>query len=237
MKIGILACGITPDEIIEDFGTYAEMIAQLVSSVKEGFEFETFDVRDGHFPESANTCDGWIISGSKFCVGEQSPWMIRLQELIVEIYAQKVPTVGICFGHQIVAVALGGRVDKCSGGWGVGLHRYETITDDVLFSPLKGGFTLNAMHQDQVVELPKSAGVLASSEFCAYAAINYSDVIFTIQAHPEFSMVFEYLLVSLRRGSVIPEGVADTGLASLRAAAAQADSQRVAECIVGFLSR
>lgn len=235
MKIGILACGITPDELIEDFGTYSEMIASLVSSVKDGFEFETYDVRDGHFPESATSCDGWIISGSKFCVGEQSPWMIRLQDLVVEIYAKKVPTVGICFGHQIVAIALGGKVGKYAGGWGIGLHRYETTTDDTLFSALKGGFTLNAMHQDQVLELPESAEILARSDFCEYAALNYSNIIFTVQAHPEFSVVFEYLLVGLRRGSVIPDDVADAGLGTLRGATAGADSLRIAECIVGFL--
>lgn len=235
MKIGILACGITPDELISDFGTYSEMIASLVCSVNDSFEFETFDVRDDHFPASANTCDGWIISGSKFCVGEESPWMIRLQALIKDIYAEKIPTVGICFGHQIVAAALGGKVGKHSGGWGVGLHRYETITEDELFKELKGGFTLNAMHQDQILELPESAEVLARSDFCEYAALNYSNTIFTVQAHPEFSVVFEYLLVGLRRGSVIPDDVAEEGLATLRGAVVGADSARLAACMVGFL--
>ncbi|MEO0692966.1 MAG: type 1 glutamine amidotransferase, partial [Pseudomonadota bacterium] len=129
------------------------------------------------FPNSVHDCDGWLITGSKHGAYEDLPWIPRLEGFLRDAYAAKVPIVGICFGHQILAQALGGKVEKFTGGWSVGPTDYNW-----------GGETvrLNAWHQDQVVALPEGAEVLASSDFCQYAALAYGDRALTVQAHPEY---------------------------------------------------
>ena len=234
MKLGILATGITPDELIGQYGSYADMFMRLFDAAGCDFEYAVYDVRDDQFPESAQACDGWVITGSKFNVYQQLPWMTRLKQLIVEISNSGRPLVGICFGHQIVAEAFGGKVDKYPGGWGVGLHRYQVVGDQPLFDGKT--FALSAMHQDQVLSKPANAQVVASSEFCPFAALNYDNQILTFQAHPEFDLSFEHDLVSARRGSVIPHEVADQGLASLATAGAATDSLAVARWMAGFLN-
>ncbi len=127
MKIGILATGITPDELLDDFGSYADMLRELLLPEIADVSFETYDVRDGVFPIAASDCDAWLITGSKFSAYEDLPWIHRLKALIRQIWESQRPMVGICFGHQIVAEALGGRVEQSANGWGVGLHRYQMV--------------------------------------------------------------------------------------------------------------
>ena len=235
MKIGILAAGTTPDELKERYDSYAQMFMQLFDRAGRQFEYEVFDVRDGEFPISAGVCDGWIISGSKFNVYQNLPWMIRLQELIREIYNLKKPMIGICFGHQIIAEAFGGKVEQYQGGWGVGLHTYHLVNASAITAA--EDFTINSMHQDQVVVKPENASVFASSDFCEYAGLLYDDRIMTFQAHPEFTIDFEKELVAARRGSVVPDDVAGQGLAGLAAEGAATDSLEVAGWMADFLEK
>ncbi len=237
LKIGILAAGITPDELRDEYGSYAGMFVELFNRAGETFAYEVFDVRDDHFPDSAQQCDAWIITGSKFSVYDGFLWIGRLKQFVRDVYADGRPLLGICFGHQLIAEALGGRVEKYSGGWGVGLHRYKMVTTHKFAYTQLQEFALNAMHQDQVVNLPENACVLASSAFCKYAALAYGDAVLTFQAHPEFTSTFERLLVSLRKGVVIPEGVADKGLSSLTDCNSGPDEERVAHWMAKFLKQ
>jgi GMP synthase-like glutamine amidotransferase len=235
MKIGILATGITPDELLSEYGSYAEMFVQLFDQAQQRFEYEIFDVRDGHFPGGAEQCDGWIITGSKFNVYQNLPWMQQLKSLILEIHAAKKPMIGICFGHQIIAEAFGGHVDKYPGGWGVGLHSYELRGETAFINNAPTSFTISAMHQDQVLNKPDNAQVFATSDFCQYAGLIYDDRIITFQAHPEFNVAYEDALVDLRKGSVIPEQTAEQGLSTLREEGAATDSLVVASWMADFL--
>ncbi|MAD46250.1 MAG: glutamine amidotransferase [Oceanospirillaceae bacterium] len=235
MKIGILAAGTTPDELTDRYDTYAQMFVDLLGKAGADFEYAVYDVRDDVFPQSAGECDGWIISGSKFNVYQKLPWMLKLEALITEIDRLGNPIVGICFGHQIVAEAMGGKVDKYEGGWGVGLHTYR-LTDaaDITDMP---EFTINAMHQDQVIVKPENARVFAESDFCRYAGLLYGDHIMTFQAHPEFTIPYEQDLVAARKGSVVPDDVADEGLKTVCAAGAETDSVEVGKWMAAFLTR
>ncbi|WP_286237773.1 glutamine amidotransferase-related protein [Neptuniibacter halophilus] len=235
MKIGILATGITPDELLNEYGSYADMFVQLFDQAQRKFEYEVFDVREGEFPGGAEQCDGWIITGSKFNVYQNLPWMQQLKQLILEIHAANKPMIGICFGHQIIAEAFGGKVDKYPGGWGVGLHSYELRGATQFIKAAPTSFTISAMHQDQVLNKPDNAQVFACSDFCQYAGLIYDDRIITFQAHPEFNVSYEEALVDLRKGAVIPTDTAEQGLTTLRSDNAATDSVAVAHWMADFL--
>ena len=193
MLIGILQTGLAPEALAPSMGDYPDMFARLLDG--HGFSFRTYQVVNGVFPDSVKDCDGWLITGSKHGVYEDHPWIAPLESFIRMAYDQKVPVVGICFGHQIIAQAMGGRVEKYAGGWSVGPTNYDFGGETV---------TLNAWHQDQVVERPKGATVLASNDFCENAALLYDDRALTIQAHPEFSPAFVDGLMKTRAIGVVP---------------------------------
>ncbi|SBS30466.1 Carbamoyl-phosphate synthase small chain [Marinomonas spartinae] len=205
MKIGILAAGTTPEHLSSEFSTYADMFIQALQVLHPEVSFEAYDVRDNEFPESHAACDSWLITGSRSAVYENTPWMQGLQALIRTINEHKQSLVGICFGHQIIAQALGGVVDRYQGGWGVGIHRYE-VTDTMAQVQLgKKNFAVCAFHQDQILEKPSLAKVFARSDFCEFAGLLYESHILTVQGHPEFSRKFEGCLLDMYDKTLSPD--------------------------------
>lgn len=196
MKIGILQTGHAPEALIQDSGDYDQMFCDLLSG--NGFEFETFAVVDGQFPRDADAADGWIITGSRHGVYEPHDWIPPLEDLIRAIHAKKQPLAGICFGHQIIAQALGGKVAKFDGGWAVGHVTYQQDGQPI---------TLNAWHQDQVIERPAEARVLAGNDFCENGILAYGDHIWTLQPHPEFNNEFTGGLIDKRGRGVVPDQI------------------------------
>lgn len=199
MKIGILQTGRVHDDLGAEHGDFDEMFARLLA--KGNFTYESYWVQNDAFPETVNDCDGWLISGSKFSAYENLPWITKLEQFLRDAYAADVPIVGICFGHQVLATALGGVVEKYSDGWAVGPHSYEMQGRD---EPM----IINAWHQDQVTVKPASAKTVATSQFCEHAALLYGKTAFSIQAHPEFSTDFTKDLLDVRR-TIIPKDRAD----------------------------
>ena len=223
MKIGILQTGRAPEELRERHGDYDDMFRRFLGG--RGFEFATYAVLDGVLPDNVHDADAWLITGSKFGVYEGHDWIPPLETFLRGAYADSVPIVGICFGHQILAQALGGKVEKFSGGWSVGLVDYA-------LDGFPGGARVLAWHQDQVVVPPVDATVVGSTPFCRHAALAYDDRAYSVQPHPEFDSQFVVDLVAARR-SILPEEVAERALASLGPeTSSKAISDRIAEFLV-----
>ena len=194
MKVGILQAGHAPAEMIAETGNYAQMFTQFLSG--RDYSFAAYSVVDMEFPKSAHSADCWVITGSRHGVYENLPFIEPLKALVRDIYNLKIPLVGVCFGHQMIAQALGGQVEKYSGGWSVGATDYDFEGQTV---------SLNAWHQDQVVALPADARVLGSSPFCKYAFLGYGENVFTVQAHPEFDSRFINGLIDTRGRGLVPD--------------------------------
>lgn len=220
MKIGILQTGHAPEEIQASLGDYEHMFHRLLGD--HGFDFQTWNVVDNDFPEGPDAADGWLITGSKHGVYEDHPWLPPLEALIRAIRDSGKPLVGICFGHQVIAQALGGTVVKHPGGWIVGRQDYDFDGQ---------ALSLNAWHQDQVIDLPPGARVLATNPTCAYAALAYGDTILTVQPHPEFTAEAIDGLITYR-GGVVPTDLLNRARADLGKPTANAVlADRIAETL------
>lgn len=214
MKIGILQTGRAPDTLQDAHGDYNEMSRIFLGLPRESVQH--YAVLDGVFPDSATDCDGWLITGSKFGVYENHDWIPPLEAFIRSAYAQKRKMVGICFGHQIMAQALGGHIEKFSKGFAVGAVDYELtgrLNPQSDTSPIKT--RLNAYHQDQVKVKPDSAELILTSEFCHFAGFAYGDWGLSVQPHPEFKGAYLRDLIVERRGAGLPESLASKALSSL----------------------
>src|SRR5690554_3309203 len=194
MHIGILQTGLVPDALKQQSGDYPDMFKDLLKG--HGFTFSTFVVCDGEMPPGIDAADGWLITGSRHGAYEDHPWIPPLEEFIRTVHVARRPMIGICFGHQIIAQALGGRVEKFAGGWAVGRTGYDFDGQTV---------HMNAWHQDQVVAAPPGARTVASNDFCTHAALAYGDHILTVQAHPEHTPAFHAALIDIRGAGVVPD--------------------------------
>jgi len=220
MKIGILQTGYAPDAL-RDAGDYPDMFISILAG--HGFAFETYRVVDMEFPDSVRSCDGYVITGSRHGAYEDHEFIAPLERFIRDAFDAGVPQAGICFGHQIMAQALGGKVEKFKGGWSVGPTEYQVGDQTVL---------LNAWHQDQVVELPPGAKTFASSPFCQYAGLSYGNKAWSVQPHPEYDSKFIQGLIDHRGRGLVPDQLLDVAEDRL---AQPVDSARIADQIAAFL--
>ncbi len=233
MKIGILETGLVREELADRYDPYPVMFEQLLGLAGAEFEVVAYSVLRGEIPASINDCDGWMITGSRYGVYEQLDWMLVLQDFIRELAQAERPLIGICFGHQIIAEALGGKVVKSDLGWKVGVQHYTLEQAYDWMGKPPASVSMYAFHQDQIVNLPESARVFLSSADCPIAGLSYGDSIISVQAHPEFEAAYERDLLEMFRGKVIPEDLAQKGIAAMDSGE-QADTGMVASWFVEF---
>jgi GMP synthase (glutamine-hydrolysing) len=223
MKIGILQTGYVPEPLTAEHGTYPDMFARLLDG--NGFSFETHMVVENKFPDHIHAHEAWIITGSAHGAYEPHAFIPPLEDFIRETYTAGIPMAGICFGHQIMAQALGGKVVKFEGGWGVGHTQYRMADAQR---------AILAMHQDQVVEKPADAEIIASTDFCANAGLAYKGRAISFQPHPEFTPDYMRALIRYKSGKGLPEHQADAALADLPD---ENDSADIAEQLAAFFLR
>jgi GMP synthase-like glutamine amidotransferase len=222
MKVAILETGYPPGNLAETFGDYPSMFAKLLGP---GFEIESFDVQKGQFPSGGH--DAILITGSPAGVYDPLPWIEPLMQFIRDSKDSRM--VGVCFGHQVMAEALGGHVEKSDKGWGAGLQRYDIVHAEPWLDGAKS-IEVPASHQDQVIVQPPSTEVVAASDFTPLAALAWTDrPAISFQFHPEFSPAFAKALIE-KRYDVVPNP--EAAIASLDA---PNDSARVGGWIRRFL--
>ena len=225
MKLGILQCGHAPDPGAQIHGDFPLMFKRLFA--RPDFSYEAWDVEHMDFPKGPEDADAWLLTGSRHGAYEDHPFIKPLEALIRDIHASDWRMTGICFGHQIIATALGGTVEKFKGGWAVGRQAYD-------IAPL-GPIHLNAWHQDQVTTLPEGAEVLGGNDFCENAALVYGDSILTIQPHPELSNPIIADYISPRMGNpAYPLALMERAQEDNTK---PTDDKRFADLMVDFLTR
>lgn len=220
MLIGILQAGHFPDELQTHFGDYDKIIPRFLEG--HGFQFRTWAVVDMDFPNAVTAADGWLITGSKHGAYEDHPFIPPLEQFIQNAFMAKTPLVGICFGHQIIAKAMGGVVEKSQKGWGVGRQSYAYGDSEV---------AMNAWHQDHVIVKPPLATTIASNGFCEHAGFVYGKGAFSVQAHPEFEAPIVQGLINVRGSGMVPDNRLAYAQSQLKE---PLDNQQVANDIAAF---
>jgi GMP synthase-like glutamine amidotransferase len=226
MKVAILETGKPPEPLIARFGDYPSMFAQLLAP---DFETVRYEAQTGELPDRPDAHDAYLITGSPGGVYEPLPWIAPLRDFL-RATSPRTKLVGICFGHQLMAEAFGGRVEKSGKGWGVGLHRYEVKARE---SWMDSGRSLSipVSHQDQVVEQPPRTRILAANDFTPVGMLGWEDrAAMSMQFHPEFEPDYARALIALRRDRL---SGAEAAIASL---SLPNDRDRVAGWIKRFLA-
>jgi len=186
MKLGIIECGPVPEALRGQYISYPAMFAAQLGTLLPNASFETVSMVSGQTLPDPTALDAWLLTGSRHGVYDPLPWIAPLKSFIREAAAKKRRMVGVCFGHQIIAEALGGKVEKAAIGFRIGMERYETN-----LSGTAQTIAMPAFHQDQVIVQPPDTDVVASSPACAYAALRYTAApVLSVQFHPEFSQAY-----------------------------------------------
>lgn len=221
MHIAVLMTNTDESEFAQARPKDGEKFTTMIHSVRPEWDVTVFPVKDGAFPPEGARFDGWVIGGSPASVHDKDPWVGELFDLIRKLVAEGQPVFGACFGHQAIALALGGDVDKNPGGWVFGL--VETEIEGV---PMK----LYGSHFEQVVALPPDAVVLGGNPDCPVGSFAIPGRVMTTQYHPEMSHGFITDLVEEYADALSPEVVA-RARGSLEV---KADSGVIAERIAQF---
>ncbi len=230
LSIGILKTDTVRESLSPKFGEYPDMFIKLLNETDDRLELISYDVEHQEYPSNINDVDAYLITGSKYSVYDNEPWIVALTEFVRELHKAHKKLIGICFGHQMVAHALGGKVEKSAKGWGLGVSESALISSDSWHTS-DNKFNLLMSHQDQVIEPPENALVIATTKFCPILAFQLKDHILTFQGHPEFSKSYYQALMEVRR-EVLGE---ELYFEALEGAKKPVDNRKVARWIVNFL--
>lgn len=233
MRIGILNVDTLKPEFVARFGDYPRMFKDRFELVDSTIELVAYNCHEGEYPAHIDEVDAYLITGSKLSVYDDIPWINQLKEFIQQLHQAKKKLIGICFGHQLIAQALGGKTQKADVGWCVGVHT-NTLNDNAKALGITDpSFELQSSHQDQVLLPPTGAKILASTPRCPNAMMVIDNHILSVQGHIEFKKEFANALIEMRR-SIFGEEIYHIAKASLETAT---DHKKVTQWIVDFIAK
>ena len=214
LRICILETDNLRPELVEQYQGYGRMFELLFVRQPIAAELSVYNVVQGIYPPQDERFDAYLVTGSKADSFGTDPWIQTLKGYLLELYQRGEKLLGICFGHQLLALLLGGKTERAAQGWGVGIHHYQLANATPWMKPKMDQLTLLISHQDQVTALPENATVIASSEFCPFAAYHINHQVLCFQGHPEFIHEFSRRLLDLRQ-EALGEQIYQQGVASL----------------------
>lgn len=207
MRICVIETGLPPQECTAEFGRYPSMVRDWLRPELPEAEFVAISVvNEEPLPADPADFDGYIITGSRHGVYDSLPWITALEGFLRQLRDARIPVFGICFGHQIMAQAFGGQVEKSDKGWALGSQTYQTRYGD---------FPVLVLHQDQVLSPPKGAVAEGGNDFCPLAVLRYDFPALSVQFHPEFPLGYVADLATRFKGSRFPEDIAAQALTEL----------------------
>ncbi len=184
MRVGLLMVGHVAPASTHIAGDYPELFATLLTGL--GVELVPYNLDEDRFPSNVDECDGWLLSPSRCSVYDGHPWIGAAEDLVRNLIEFERPYVGICFGHQLAAQALGVPVERAADGWQVGVQDYEIVEHRPWMQPALSRVALIASHEDQVTAVPAGATLLARTTGCPVAGLLIGERAWTLQPHPEF---------------------------------------------------
>ena len=231
IKIGLLLCDHVPEGLLASFGDYPEMYQKAFNGLGFQISWIVYDACKTELPNTTGEVDGFIISGSRFSVNDNEKWITSLISFVRWLNQERIPTVGICFGHQLIAKALGGVVEKSDSGWGVGCKEFLVDGRRDWMREIKEELVVPAFHQEQITRLPIGGRSIASADYCTNFLMECNDQMLGIQGHPEFRK--EYISALLEeRLAVLSEAVSSEAEKSLKLTA---DNTLIKSWILDFI--
>lgn len=232
LKIGILQTDSVLDQFQPEFGNYPKMFTDMLLEAADGdAEIVNYDVEHFEYPENIDECDAYVMTGSKKSVYDDEPWIHELVRYVVKLHVAKKKLVGICFGHQLIALALGGKTEPAEIGWRVGVQNCDILVEKDYMQPPQKQLATIASHKDQVTILPKGAELIASYDACPNSMFQIENHILAYQGHPEFSKPYSNALMGFRR-EILGEAIYQQGIDSLNK---EMNSSVLSRWIVNFI--
>lgn len=207
MKIAVLDFCVWLEEYQWDQKRFGAMVADWARRGLPEAEFVGIDIGAGEALPEPEAFDGYILTGSEKGVYDDTPWMQPLRDWLVATRDAGKPIFGICFGHQIMADAFGGKAEKI-GEAEVGVRTFEMDGETV---------SGHVWHQDQVTKVPPGAKVIGSASYCPVAALDYDFPAMSVQFHPEYPPDYVSTFLARSRGEVLSEEESDRAIAQFNA--------------------